>query len=553
MAISSHSPSRFPRALPLGGAALTSRAVKAPYFERRVPLTPHRPRPTTAGPSGSRSPSLPSPQTPTPPAPPSPAAGPPQTADPAPGATTNVAQAEASAAAVAAAVAAAAAAAAATTSGSAASTSPSPPRALSADRGNRRGRPASACPYSAARPATPLPFRVAEPLLRQQSVALPTPLPPDGLRRRILIDPLDPSPPPQLMLPDPARSTVRARVRAAAAASASSALFFPAPRGVRPWVAPVPPPLLLPQPPDYAIPDALPPAPEQFAMDAARDAARAQLTAATAATAAGARAGGVAALLPPSPSGGEGASDLSERSEGVLEGDDEDVSDDGSSGNEGSSDESLMVPPPVNKGGAGGPLLPAAAALPFAYLRGASRLSGEAPEFSPLFPPYPAATSATPTLPLVFNYLRCPACNRDARPNVKVYLLAAFILSHNVIVPLLCQMRPPDRAWVAPVAAATNWNKWMQLVREDIARDKSRILVILELGGRSPKVKNANNGLLKDLGPAQCTLVRIGPGVPAKDSQGTEGLIQVRSLVSAALRIIDAHVSSMAAEKGVAF
>ncbi|KAJ4459987.1 hypothetical protein PAPYR_4065 [Paratrimastix pyriformis] len=364
-------------------------------------------------------------------------------------------------------------------------------------------------------PVTCLPYHLPASLGDPSLLATPAETSPT-LRARIQIDPLNPEPPAQLMLPDPGESVVRARVRTAAATGTSSALYFPAPTGARAWVAPPPPSLLIAPTPDLAEPDYIAPlSTRPFDAPVAPPPTTPSPP--------------PPAISPPlSPDGsddvpefddGEGGADP-----GMLQqpGGDIDIMGGG---------EPQLPPSPGDDSG-GGPLIEIPTQIPLTYLRGASRVSGEAPEFSPLVPPHPSGQTSS-SVPRAFNYLRCPLCNRDARPNVRMKF---------------------DKQWVSSNTGMGGYTRWMEGLKAEFDRDKSRVLVVLELGSRSAKIRTANNTILKEIGSDRCTLVRIGPGLPPKQSASAadSSLIQQRRIVSEALRVIDAHIGAMAAAKGMA-
>mmetsp|Transcript_12623 Transcript_12623/g.41122 ORF Transcript_12623/g.41122 Transcript_12623/m.41122 type:complete len:342 (+) Transcript_12623:214-1239(+) len=96
---------------------------------------------------------------------------------------------------------------------------------------------------------------------------------------------------------------------------------------------------------------------------------------------------------------------------------------------------------------------------------------------------------------------------------------------------------------------AEEWAAWKQRVLDALAADRSKRLVVIEIGAGTavPSVRDAGESLLRRAGSRQCTLVRINP-TPMLGDNTTDGVLSIKWGAEAAIAHINECVRKLARE-----
>ena len=125
----------------------------------------------------------------------------------------------------------------------------------------------------------------------------------------------------------------------------------------------------------------------------------------------------------------------------------------------------------------------------------------------------------------------CPACGGPARPAVLLF-------------------GADDAALYEEPAQLDAWDAWRRSTLDALAADRSKRLVIVEIGAGTavPSVRNASEDLLHEAGGArQCTLLRINP-TPVTGDMSTAGVLALKATAEHAVEQIAARVRALARE-----
>jgi len=131
---------------------------------------------------------------------------------------------------------------------------------------------------------------------------------------------------------------------------------------------------------------------------------------------------------------------------------------------------------------------------------------------------------ATPPAP------SCPHCGSAARPAVLLF--------------------GADYASLYEASGqAEEWAAWKRRVLDALAADRSKRLVVIEIGAGTavPSVRDAGESLLRRAGSRQCTLVRINP-TPMLGDNTTDGVLSIKWGAEAAIAHINECVRKLARE-----
>lgn len=124
----------------------------------------------------------------------------------------------------------------------------------------------------------------------------------------------------------------------------------------------------------------------------------------------------------------------------------------------------------------------------------------------------------------------CPACGGPARPAVLLF-------------------GADDAALYEEPGQLDAWSAWRQATLDALVADRSKKLVIVEIGAGTavPSVRNASEDLLQEAGARQCTLLRINP-TPVTGDMSMAGVLSLKATAENAVEQIAARMRVLARE-----